>query len=67
MSRTVKTKNMISLHVKRKMLIIHDREQTKRSEAAALRFQFESKSQRHGAILSKLKFPWYMYSNTHLQ
>lgn len=32
-----------------------------------LSFHFESKSQSCEAILSKLKFPWHMYSNTHLQ
>lgn len=39
----------------------------KKSEEVTLGFHFESKGQSCEAILSKLKFPWYMYSNTHLQ
>lgn len=55
---------MNSLHVKRKMPIVHDEKQTNKVKRLLSNF-IESTSQSREAILCKVKFPWYMYSNTH--
>lgn len=50
---------MNSLHVKIEMPSLHEK-QTKSDI-------FHVESQSCEAMMSKLNFPWYMYSNTHLQ